>query len=220
MIKSDFSTFIDAYKQASPEVKGLIDGPSIPDFVGNLAKQYPGVEKYRRDLIDVIADITLGLISLRPAMDDLRQGEETRNIFTQEVADQVSDFVGKVRSTQHVTEQLDEKPSQINNQINALELAAVSVHKKTEDEPAKTSPTTTASVIPFISEKTSEKPKAEASTKNEPVGNKSIVKPIRTFADDVALNRAHGYGAFQSGNTGNDDDEPIHRSNQDDIIKK
>lgn len=50
----------------------------------------------------------------------------------------------------------------------------------------------------------------------------SQVKPLRTFAQDVELSRAHSYGAFR-GNTpkdGDDDEEPVHRSSQDDIIKK
>lgn len=45
------------------------------------------------------------------------------------------------------------------------------------------------------------------------------VKPIRTFANDVELSRAHSYGAFR----GRDEDtteEPAHQSNQDDILKK
>lgn len=49
----------------------------------------------------------------------------------------------------------------------------------------------------------------------------SNVKPLRTFAQDVELSRAHSYGAFRS-NTPEveDDEEPVHRSSQDDIIKK
>lgn len=45
------------------------------------------------------------------------------------------------------------------------------------------------------------------------------VKPIRTFANDVELSRAHSYGAFR----GRDEDtteEPTYQSNQDDILKK
>jgi len=47
------------------------------------------------------------------------------------------------------------------------------------------------------------------------------LKPLRTFAEDVELSRVHGYGTFQSGEVTEDkDDTPVHRSNQDDIIKK
>lgn len=48
----------------------------------------------------------------------------------------------------------------------------------------------------------------------------SNVRPLRTFAEDVELSRAHSYGAFRSNTREADDDEPVHRSSQDDIIKK
>ncbi len=49
----------------------------------------------------------------------------------------------------------------------------------------------------------------------------SNVKPLRTFAEDVELSRAHSYGAFRSNTPETEeDDEPVHRSSQDDIIKK
>ncbi|OGG41453.1 hypothetical protein A2837_03005 [Candidatus Kaiserbacteria bacterium RIFCSPHIGHO2_01_FULL_46_22] len=48
-----------------------------------------------------------------------------------------------------------------------------------------------------------------------------ITKPLRTFAEDASLSRAHGYGAFRSPeNTEGAGAETIHRSNQDDIIKQ
>ena len=49
----------------------------------------------------------------------------------------------------------------------------------------------------------------------------SNVKPLRTFAEDVELSRAHSYGAFRSNTPeAEEDDEPVHRSSQDDIMKK
>lgn len=50
----------------------------------------------------------------------------------------------------------------------------------------------------------------------------SQVKPLRTFAQDVELSRAHSYGTFRGNNPQEEDDdgEPVHRSSQDDIIKK
>lgn len=61
--------------------------------------------------------------------------------------------------------------------------------------------------------------------KEEPPTNpesQPLVKPLRTFADDIDISRAHGYGAFRSGENlpKPDEDETIHRSNQDDIIKE
>lgn len=46
----------------------------------------------------------------------------------------------------------------------------------------------------------------------------TTVKPIQTFAEDVELSRAHGYGAFRS-TEAKPQEEPIHQSSQDDIIK-
>ena len=60
-------------------------------------------------------------------------------------------------------------------------------------------------------------PAEKAAVEVKPISN---VKPLRTFADDVALNRAHGYGAFRGETAENDEDEPVHSSSQDDIIKK
>ncbi len=44
------------------------------------------------------------------------------------------------------------------------------------------------------------------------------VKPLRTFAEDVEFSRVHGYGSFKSGEVGDTDDTPVHRSNQDDVL--
>ncbi len=44
------------------------------------------------------------------------------------------------------------------------------------------------------------------------------LKQVRTFADDVEANRAHGYGTKNTIQE-TDSEEPTHRSNQDDIIK-
>lgn len=47
------------------------------------------------------------------------------------------------------------------------------------------------------------------------------IKPLRTFAEDVQSSRVHGYGAFHSGEvTEGNDSDPVHRSSQDDIIKR
>lgn len=47
------------------------------------------------------------------------------------------------------------------------------------------------------------------------------LKPLRTFAEDVAFSRAHSYGSFKSpDNNDHDDDTPTYHSSQDDIIKK
>lgn len=47
------------------------------------------------------------------------------------------------------------------------------------------------------------------------------LKQIRTFADDVNLSRVHGYGVFSNTQSEEkEDEETIHRSSQDDIIKK
>lgn len=46
------------------------------------------------------------------------------------------------------------------------------------------------------------------------------VKSIRTFAEDMEVSRAHSYGAFRSNDEETDGDDPIHQTNQDDILKK
>lgn len=48
----------------------------------------------------------------------------------------------------------------------------------------------------------------------------AAVKPMRTYSDDVNMSRAHSYGAFKPEGDDGDPDEPVHRSNQDDIIGK
>ncbi len=45
----------------------------------------------------------------------------------------------------------------------------------------------------------------------------NAVKPIRTFAEDVEISRAHSYGTFKSQTS---EEEGVYRSSQDDIIKK
>src|SRR5690606_32494835 len=64
------------------------------------------------------------------------------------------------------------------------------------------------------------KPVTTTDTLVEPKDN-SELKPLRTFAMDVDMSRVHGYGAFKSGEAEqNDDETPVHRSSQDDIINK
>ncbi len=70
-------------------------------------------------------------------------------------------------------------------------------------------------VPPAPSEQTSVDPQ----TASPDIDDNNQLKPLRTFAMDVDMNRAHGYGAFHSGEQ-TEDEEPVHRSSQDDIIKK
>ncbi len=44
------------------------------------------------------------------------------------------------------------------------------------------------------------------------------IKPIRTFTEDVNLSRAHGYGAFRSGDPQEKSTEEIYKSNQDNLL--
>lgn len=63
-----------------------------------------------------------------------------------------------------------------------------------------------------------EKPVEKTPAKENPYSN---VKPLRTFAEDVELSRAHSYGTFRGNNPEEEeDDEPTYRSSQDDIMKK
>lgn len=61
-----------------------------------------------------------------------------------------------------------------------------------------------------------------ASAQVETSEAQSNVKPLRTFAEDVEISRAHSYGAFRSGDdaSSSEEDEPVYHSSQDDIIKK
>lgn len=86
---------------------------------------------------------------------------------------------------------------------------------ESEIESLKNRATETPTVMPPI--------EAEA-TVETPLANpepQPLVKPLRTFADDIGFSRAHGYGAFRSGESvKKDDQDEVHRSNQDDIIKQ
>lgn len=59
------------------------------------------------------------------------------------------------------------------------------------------------------------KPKVE-----EKENTYSKVKPLRTFAMDVDMSRAHSYGTSAPSQEQDEDDEPVHSSSQDDILKK
>ncbi len=67
-----------------------------------------------------------------------------------------------------------------------------------------------------------EQPPADSETSpNTPQTKDTELKPLRTFAMDVDMSRVHGYGAYKSGEAEADgDDTPVHRSSQDDIMKK
>ncbi|MEX0912921.1 MAG: hypothetical protein WDZ56_00150, partial [Candidatus Paceibacterota bacterium] len=60
-----------------------------------------------------------------------------------------------------------------------------------------------------------ETPTEPAKKENDP----AKLRSLRTFAEDVELSRAHSYGAFRSHQPQDEDDdkEPVHQSNQDDI---
>lgn len=48
----------------------------------------------------------------------------------------------------------------------------------------------------------------------------SKVKPLRTFAMDVDMSRAHSYGTTAPNQEQDEDDEPVHSSSQEDLFRK
>lgn len=87
----------------------------------------------------------------------------------------------------------------------------------------KTLPTTNENVPSVIEIPPVGTPVTPAEIQTAPAEEKpdGAVKPLRTFAMDVDISRAHSYGSFQSEeNNETNDDEPVHRSSQDDILKK
>lgn len=54
----------------------------------------------------------------------------------------------------------------------------------------------------------------------ETAANSNVVKPLRTFAEDVEISRAHSYGAFRGNDDTTENEEGVYRSSQDDIMKR
>ena len=195
MIRNDFSTFIDAYKKADPEVRSLIDAPDITIFVDKLLEKNKAWIPFRNDLVNLIVDIVLGTISLRAAMDTLQTDQETAKLYTPEFSTEIESYIHDLRASTKISDKENDKIGKIIEEANMKQPVIISM----------TQPQSGV--------------KSEATAQATTTSDESAVKPIRTFAMDVDVSRAHGYGAFRSGEE-DDGDEPVHRSSQDDIIKK
>lgn len=150
---------------------------------------------------------------IRGVADNLELEEPDRGVFVVTVGDIILGIYKKESLGQLLRDRLSFTEEQLNMVRGGLNDFLNKIPQSEENH----SPT----IISFrtAAEALAAQPSVASSVKQE---SPSPVKPLRTFADDVGLSRAHGYGAFRSNenqNTGVADDT-VHRSSQDDIIGK
>lgn len=95
MSKSNFSEFIDAYNKASDNIRGIIDGPVIIDKVDELTRDSGSTES-KRALVNLIVDVTLGIIGVRAMEEILRTDERFKGLYTKELVDRIETFIKSV----------------------------------------------------------------------------------------------------------------------------
>lgn len=195
MIKNDFSTFLNSYNQAEPTVKAIVDSSDIPVFVDKLVEKHPNWSSYRNDLVNMIVDVVLETTSLRVILESLRTDNEVSTIYSADLVAEIEKFVHEIRK---------QKGLVVEEEVSNTDVSISEEHK---NEVPQRGPGD-------IPESTANEPESIPISAEKPT-----VKPLRTFADDVQISRAHGYGAFRSPSNSGDDQEPAHRSNQDDVLR-
>lgn len=222
MIKNDFTVFIQAYNIANAELRKVIDGPEIPDFVENIIGKNPDLKDFYRELVDLIADIVLNIVSLRTALESLRADPKIGQLYSANLASDIEDFIHQIRKrvgifdTDELTEQKVEGPVAEKPFVFTPSETVAATDITTTNAPVASE---IGGGIEADSAQTQSTQSAESTRPS--LMDSSGLKPLRTFGEDVAISRAHSYGAFQSGEEHEDaDSTPVHRSNQDDILKK
>lgn len=191
--KLDKESRLKLLKQAPPEIQELYSSEENGTVLSETAKRLGILGEDAYDTFALtVGDIILGVHQKELLGQMLKDRMELSDEHVRIAEDGLREFLAKVPS------------------------------RKTAEEPVvlPMSPELTYSTDKLPTTATTNPPSAS----EIPVQNitELAVKPLRTFADDVGLSRAHGYGAFRSNenqDTGVADDT-VHRSSQDDIIGK
>lgn len=193
----------ELYKEAPSNIQELYSGERTGEILRNIADKAGILDKqaYKTFALSV-GDIILDLYqpdSLRVILKDkLNLSDDKLTLIEQEL----KPLLSSLPKTEAVVQNTVLEP------VNQQQITdAIEESKKTSSITKVDTPPAPKPETPIITP-----------VKESPY---SQVKPLRTFAQDVELSRAHSYGAFRGNNSQNeeDDEEPVHRSNQDDWIK-
>lgn len=144
----------------------------------------------------------LKLAATKVKLDD----KESYRTFALSVGDIILGLYKKTSLSQILKDRLNLGDDQITIVINELKILLDKIPE-----------TATAADYVNIIPPTTITPPTVPTPENEPL---VTVKPMRTFPDDFNAGRAHSYGAFRPEGGDNDEDEPIHSSSQDDVLRK
>ena len=97
MYQSNWETFLEKYNQAKPELQRIIDSGDVPIFSEVLMERYGITRERKNELISLLSDILLEVITLRTGEEILRTDVPITKLTAVELIAEVSDFVKKVK---------------------------------------------------------------------------------------------------------------------------
>ena len=187
----------ERYKELPQQIIELFEYGTIGIVIDNISKEY-GLDVDQVALLRMEIEMVLYLFMTREGFTErLQESLEVEQERARGIAQRVNDdLFAIVEPVLNFADEERRKNEEIATEINN-EAVLVPPPAVTDSTPAV-------------------KQTPEASP--EP----TVIKPLRTFAEDTGLNRAHGYGAFRSAEKQETETESevVHRSNQDDIIKQ
>jgi len=186
----------ERYKELPPHIMELFEYGTVDFVIDSLAKEYGLSEEQKIGLRMEIELVLYLFLPRKGFVERLKESLQTEHIRTEQIAARVEDDLFTI-----VDDILTFVESQFNDEgevaMNPVILAPAA------------SPETTPPALEPVTEQSQQPEKVEPG-----------VKSLRTFAKDVEISRAHSYGAFKSNDDGNPDDENVHTTSQDDILKK
>lgn len=185
----------ERYKELPEEVVELFEYDTVTQVMEDTVREF-GLRDTDVPVLKMEIEMVLYFFLSREGFAErLQESLEIEKTRAEEIAKKINtDLFALVESYLSLAEQ-----ESANNTVTAEDLPSVIVAP-----PIQTQPTPEPALT--------EVPKEEKYAQ---------VKPIRTFAMDVDISRAHSYGATAQPNSeGEEEEEPVHRSNQDDILKK
>ncbi|OGG85566.1 hypothetical protein A2392_02210 [Candidatus Kaiserbacteria bacterium RIFOXYB1_FULL_46_14] len=190
----------ELYKAAPDNIKDLYSGEDTGELLWNIAISIGinGGDSYRKFAL-AVGDIILGLYK-KDSLAQILKDRLQLNVV------QINEVITRLKP---LLERIPELPNSPSGPVIFTPVTSGPLPVETPDS------------IEAKPINTNTEPESATNQQIAQVSNEPTVKPLRTFADDVGLSRAHGYGAFRSAEvSGEREDKVVHKSSQDDLVKK
>ncbi len=198
----------ERYRMLPDEIVELFEYGTVDQVIDDCVKEF-GLRDYHRPLLQMEVDLVLFLFLTRTGLAErLQDSLEIEEIRANLIAQKLNDDLFII-----VDELLTFVEEQFSGEVSDDPTIVIAPAPLTIEPASQAAPSTLSEVSKDPNLTESATPPNTAPTKD------TELKPLRTFAMDVDMSRVHGYGAFKSGEAEKDDDTPVHRSSQDDILK-